>query len=1322
MTRAIVLAMAVLGAAVSTYNTGPAPNAADLNGPTLVGEGSAISSGPGAHSADKPHARSANDAFVGCFGGPDVAAGLECKSYDRNGDDRVDLRDVAILQLAYQGPIPPAAAPIPQRWRLQRAEPPGAAPLDPGAPGINVAAVAALSPPIQADLEPTIDVQITQEIIDKATELGTVEAMYEFVRNECQFQAYYGSQKGSVETLRQRAGNDYDLASLLIALLRASDIPARYAVGLVDMPVDRATSWLAVEDGQVAGSILYTNGMEGTSIVSGSEVVAVQARRVWVEAYVPRGHGSPTWVPLDPAFTQTTVHEGIDIPEEMAFDAQGFVDEYYDPSDPTVTLPRAETVLELFEQELAAYIAGAYPDLTLADAMRTHENAQERLGVLPASLPYTVRSRDAEFSEIPAAQRYQIRFHLYDGGTNLIDHTLNLPDIAGKRVTIDYIAATATDQSIIDAAGGLYYVPNAQIASVDLKPVIRVNGTDIVTSTASVGMGYVHESDIHFLAPSNAAGWPHNRVPQINNVITCGASQAIGFAVEGASEAMLNPPPDDDTEGMASLLYDTAMDYLAQCRNADLELGRLMHGYVTTGVTDAIVENVVNVTYDIWGNPQSFEWVALRVDADRAVLGYWPVERYVSDDPEGKDFMVIGGAEGSLNESRIYEDGYGQDSVSTIKILQLASDAGVTIYHRWSSTSLPTNTHSSSVRSALQACISSGKVATFPADPMTFGDPETGEWSGTGWICMDPTSGAAGYIISGNNNGGATVDWWPPQFVDLSSGSRSVDRVEVVIDEPENDSPDGDAIFPRVRDGLFGRTSDKITFKYRIHVFYDDGTDKWLPEPILGITRHYKRKTHYTAREFLPGHYMFKVWVSRWWWWASSGWSAERKVSIVGVFVRGDDGSTYGKKPPEYLPVKPDSGPTPSEAFKAVIIPDDLSGAYEWTTDSGLFTGDRLSIKSPSSQTTDVEPAGEDSSTSFEGDELDVSFTPSGGPECLTDEPHKMTVLDVELITPAGDPVTAPDASGDGQNEFTFSTATPGVLTIDFKAQTTPASADILNEIKGDIVFTSDSIGSSTMTWDSANPGGKASIDGSNLVASLKFSSLPASNSDFGAKSAAVAWRGTPQDEVTIEVFFPRDATNNPVLGPGTNPNWFYYWQSGAVCGITGDVQYDNQPGLFGFYVQGENHINIGNLAATRNTGPETYTGDAGTTYGSITVTGTGVGPHCCAETIGHELRHKHYHETWNTLINGAEADGETNGDDYDDPDDDGIPNIRESGYDGVTSDPNDPDTYNMGGGYSGYGDNEVRCRNRELNHGITVDVSADWANPGTNSEPPYNP
>ncbi len=899
--------------------------------------------------------------------------------------------------------------------------------LDPYAPVVDVGGQAAAMPPVPGDLEPTIDVQITQEIIDKATELGTVEAMYEFVRNECAFQAYYGSQKGSVETLRQRAGNDYDLASLLIAFLRASNIPARYAVGMVEMPVERVTSWLAVDDARVAGSILFTTGLEGVSIVSGPDVVATRCRRVWVEAYVPRGYGSPTWVPLDPAFSLTSVSAGLDIPEEMGLDAQNVVDEYWDPSDAGVTLPRTETIVALLEQDIQDYLDVNHLGMTVNDVMRKHELVAENLGLLPASLPYVVRSRDSVFSDIPTDRRYQIRVHLHDGATNLIDHTMNLPEIAGRRITVDYVGATPADEAIIDVNGGIYATPPA---TVNLKPVLRVEGAQVAIGAAGLGMGVQHSSDVHFLAPVNGQGLPQNVVPAISNVIICGAAQALGLAVEGASEGLLVAPPADDLEGTLPLLYDTAMDYMASVRNADLRLGALMHSYVTTGVTSAILENVVTVTAG------GFDWKGLRVDADRSIVGVWPVDRFgVPGEQEPTDFLIIGGADGSVWEHHIFEMGFGQDSVSTIKILELAIDAGVTVYKRWGSLPLPANTQPASVRNAIENAILGGNVVTFPADPMTVGTPATGEWSGTGWIDMNPSTGAAGYLISGGNNGGATVEFWPPEFIDLQAGDRAVVNVEIEITTPSADSPDPGAVYTRDNE-------EHLEFEYLVHVDYDDGSSATLGP--------YTRTTRNTTKTFWPGNYTFHVWIARFWWWGTIA-SAERDVSIVGVLIRRNDGSDAGASPPKYLPVEPAAGPPlPSEALTALVIPEQAPNGTAMATGYQWSGGPKLMFDPASSQNTLVKPASQDPSAAVDDQDVDVVVSLVGGKTAHgfasfnfaaggTDQAHKMTVYRI-LYKKADESDDAPEYVAVGDQEEVKGILEPDGVEGSFEDWTTTSS------------------------------------------------------------------------------------------------------------------------------------------------------------------------------------------------------------------------------------------------------------------------------------------
>jgi hypothetical protein len=82
-------------------------------------------------------------------------------------------------------------------------------------------------------LRSTLDANLTDPfILARAAELGNdPERIFAFVRDRIGYESYQGSLRGARGTLWSKAGNALDQASLLIALLRASGIPARYAQG-----------------------------------------------------------------------------------------------------------------------------------------------------------------------------------------------------------------------------------------------------------------------------------------------------------------------------------------------------------------------------------------------------------------------------------------------------------------------------------------------------------------------------------------------------------------------------------------------------------------------------------------------------------------------------------------------------------------------------------------------------------------------------------------------------------------------------------------------------------------------------------------------------------------------------------------------------------------------------------------------------------------------------------------------------------------------------------------------------------------------------------
>ncbi|MCR5750754.1 MAG: thrombospondin type 3 repeat-containing protein [Kiritimatiellae bacterium] len=328
-------------------------------------------------------------------------------------------------------------------------------------------------------------------------------------------------------------------------------------------------------------------------------------------------------------------------------------------------------------------------------------------------------------------------------------------------------------------------------------------------------------------------------------------------------------------------------------------------------------------------------------------------------------------------------------------------------------------------------------------------------------------------------------------------------------------------------------------------------------------------------------------------------------------------------------------------------------------------------------------------------------------------------VLDYRFLTPAGDPVSAPCSSGAGQNEFTYDDPTES-LSMTLRVEVTPAlphHATLTGR------FSLPFIGGASLEWAPENPYGEVSsetaysfvedADVQTFTAHATYRGYPTHNSGFGRKTVTFECGGNTISQ-DFEVFFPKKGTHHPPCSTCADcPNWFYYWREGGVCGINENCRYDGtisygltKPSL-------DKLIRLGPEAAEDNSGPETYTNTC--THAMITVTGQGKGIQCVAETIQHE---QHHIDTYNRFHSQGN-----------DPDGDGIPTSEEASYDGISSSPNDSDTYNLkaeSASYQSYGDNEVRCRKIEVypepGKQIPYYPNLAWANPGCQHKERFGP
>lgn len=164
----------------------------------------------------------------------------------------------------------------------------------------------------------------------------------------------------------------------------------------------------------------------------------------------------------------------------------------------------------------------------------------------------------------------------------------------------------------------------------------------------------------------------------------------------------------------------------------------------------------------------------------------------------------------------------------------------------------------------------------------------------------------------------------------------------------------------------------------------------------------------------------------------------------------------------------------------------------------------------------------------------------------------RVLVYRVVIAHPTGDPVNAPSNT----NEFTYSSAHPGVLTIPCRARVEPDDAEARAEAESRVTWSIDAVGDSTLAWSSADPADVSR--GRGLETTATFTGLPARHDDFGPKNVTLTICGPVS--TTIEVFWPKNATNHPPDGlthpGGTAPNWFFYWRQVIGEGHMRHVRY----------------------------------------------------------------------------------------------------------------------------------------------------------------------
>ncbi len=414
-------------------------------------------------------------------------------------------------------------------------------------------------------LNPSVEIHCDHdEIVQEAGKLATPLAMYKFVHDTIEYEVYYGSRKGALGTLRSGRGNDYDQASLLIALLRAAGYEARYGIGVTNVDAGQLTAWTGIRDGNSlekffktlhCGNLAAPYGpcTESPSHPSRFTVTpndlgswGIFMERAWVEARLPAHYrgvavdGSPpTWIPLDPSWKQKAYPAVLPDPplplgDEITGDCASKIcfsyTDYWSKVDPRL-------LSEVWERQLQKWLAQHRQGESLDDYVHDGPIIPYAGEVLPASLPYFPEPQHAAENGIPATppvmhtadlgtlsdgvdRRARVRVQMRNGnGGGLLDFgpspaIFYAAEIVDKRVTVSFEPTTATRPQVLKNGGYLGgWTESSNYASL-LERCINDNsqrdnycGTEVVVRLEGVEKGRLTTPGKYLGQPYNANGW-----------------------------------------------------------------------------------------------------------------------------------------------------------------------------------------------------------------------------------------------------------------------------------------------------------------------------------------------------------------------------------------------------------------------------------------------------------------------------------------------------------------------------------------------------------------------------------------------------------------------------------------------------------------------------------------------------------------------------------------------------------------------------------------------------------------------------------------------
>ncbi len=361
-----------------------------------------------------------------------------------------------------------------------------------------------------------------QKLLDDEGLRGSPAKIANWVRNHIEFVPIWGALQSSTTCLENRRGTAMDIASLTIALLRASGIHARYQSGTVRMPIAQAMNWLGNFESPVAASSLLSSGgiASAVQVDENGQPQALRFEHVWVRAfvdYLPYQGAchieGDTWVDVDAC---TKAYDYFPRPDVSPFDRVGDPRAFLGALTATADLDPVtgevskvdylllDRTLEFERAGLVEHVRETAGGLTIGEMLGRGRIRERHSTVLGGSPPFEVLARGWERSELLDADRFGVAIRIEHGGKAILSFQARAADVGSSRFSIFFRPENAVDARIIaDQIPAERDSPpfrSLWIAGVRVVPQLVRDGAPVLEG-AAVDMGAAVDIIVDFEEP-----------------------------------------------------------------------------------------------------------------------------------------------------------------------------------------------------------------------------------------------------------------------------------------------------------------------------------------------------------------------------------------------------------------------------------------------------------------------------------------------------------------------------------------------------------------------------------------------------------------------------------------------------------------------------------------------------------------------------------------------------------------------------------------------------------------------------------------------------